>query len=108
MEISLHRPKKSFAVIRRNLLNSLDDRIHILISHEGIKRNAHDALIYFLCDWTQSLLVAALLIEGEVVDRNVVYLALNILGAQGIEELAPCAGEPVFIQADDIQMPCGV
>ena len=82
-----------FPIIINNLLNCGNDALYVLVRHHRVERNAHDALVDALGDWAEAAFVAHLLIEREEVDRYVVHLALDILGAHGIEELTACAGQ---------------
>ena len=97
-----------FSVVSYNFLHCCYYRFHVLVSHHGIQRDAHDAFIDGFCIRAEAFFVASLLVEWEVINWYVVNLALHVLSAHGIEELTSCAGKFVLVEANDIQMPCRV
>ena len=96
------------SVVVDDLLDGGDYALYVFVGHHWVERYAHDALVDALGNRTEAFLVAHLLVEREEVDRNVVDLALDVLGAHGVEELTASAGELIKLKLNDVQVPCCV
>ena len=83
----------------------MDDVVHVLIRHRIEERDRQHLVVEALSVGAEASYVPQLFIIGEVVDRDVVDVADDVLRAERIKELAPANGEVLRIDPEHIQVP---